>query len=829
MGELKNLVCDVFNIKRNNDVITSNKNNKKTNTYKNKKDNINVFPLPIKKIGDIVQLEDNSFKIIAKVSPVNGDLMDYSTLEDISDCIQGAIVSYDGRLQILVQSEYVNIENNIFNIDKVQEKLSSELKIELLEEQKKFLHSMSKKTNNVLNFYIILESNEKDYFIAEQILEDYLQTIKTELENSDLFVERLLEKEIKEMLYEKLNPVSSQSELLQDYFEINNIMPEYTMIDKDGKHLEVENYVYRHFAISGYPLRVDKYRWLRKLFNFKGSFTVSFIMTPKDKSKIQNQLSKAIQEVSRKELENENKDEAKRQKFEQEAQSGRDMIRELGNDNTTLYDVNITIQVGATNREELERLVNSLRAKISSTYLQATELRNKEYLPFFNCLPILAKNKITQNYVWNLSSRDIASLILFDSSELMEEMGLLIGENTKSNGLVILDFYNRIYNNPHLAIVADSGSGKSFWIACNIIRDMPYMENIIQFDVDGTANFPWAEKYKFNGISGIKANPFHIRNSMLSKEGQEEESNVGVFLLVKVMNLITFFKWILTDMTPFDEALLEEDIRDTYEKFGLTFESKKLPKVFPIMSDLLEVMQEKIEKTDKSNSTKAIESRVNMKASLNPHTNGAYASIFNGQTNWEYTSHTILDVSELPKAVQKPLYELLLKDTWQFCKKDGTLDKMPVKILKKVIIDECHRFADKKNPQTLEFISDELLKQSRKFGVNVVTATQSLSDLISIGKEGENIIGNSYFKIFFRLIETDHNKAKELYKFSNEEMKIVNGSGSGTKGKGSKGRGIFMAGSQRVLFQSRASKYELEIIDPVQYEEIYKVKSRFRG
>lgn len=827
MGELKNLVCDVFNIKRNNDVITSKKSNKKTNSYKNKKDNINVFPLPIKKLGDIIQLEDNSFKIIAKVSPINGDLMDYSTLEDISDYIQGAIVSYDGRMQILVQSEYVNIEKNIANMDKMQDHLTHELKIELLEEQKKFLLSMSKRSNNVLNFYIILESYEKDYFIAEQILEDNLKTIQTELENNNMFVERLLEKEIKEMLYEKFNPVSSQSEPLQDYFEINNIMPEHTMIDKDGKHLEVENYVYRHFAISGYPLKVDKYRWLRKLFNFKGSFTVSFIMTPKDKSKIQDQLSNAINEVSRKELENENKDEAKRQKFEQEAQSAKDMIRELGNDNTTLYDVNITIQVGATNRKDLEMLVNSLRAKISSTYLQATELRYKDYLPFFNCLPILAKNKITQNYVWNLSSRDIASLIIFDSSELMEERGKLIGENSKSNGLVIIDFYNRIYNNPHLAIIADSGAGKSFFIGCDIIRDIPYMDFVIQFDVDGTANFPWAEKYKFNGISGVKINPFHIRNSMISEEGKEGETNVGAFLLTKVMDLITFFKWILTDMTPFEESLLEEDIRDTYEKFGLNFKSKVLPKEFPIMSDLLDVMQKKIDRDDKDNSAKAIECRTNMRASLNPYTNGAYASIFNGQTNWEYVPHTILDVSKLPKAVQKPLYELLLKDTWQFCKKDGTLDKMPIKILKKVIIDECHRFADEKNPQTLEFISDELLKQSRKFGVNVVTATQSLSDLINIGAAGENIIGNSYFKIFFRLLETDHDKAKKLYKLSAEEMKII--SGSSHKNKGSKGRGIFMAGSQRVLFQTRASKYELEIIDPVQYEEIYKVKSRFRG
>ncbi|GAG86186.1 unnamed protein product [marine sediment metagenome] len=51
--------------------------------------------------------------------------------------------------------------------------------------------------------------------------------------------------------------------------------------------------------------------------------------------------------------------------------------------------------------------------------------------------------------------------------------------------------------------------------------------------------------------------------------------------------------------------------------------------------------------------------------------------------------------------------------------------------------------------------------------------------------------------------------------------------GSSSKRQGAKGKGIFIAGSQRVVIQVRASKYELEIVDPVQYEEIYDVKSKY--
>lgn len=784
-----------------------------------------VFPLPVKSIGDILLGTDGKYKMVGKVSPVNAELMNEEDISSIFDAIQGALGSYNGRFQIVIQSERVDIEKNVENIEKRKQELSSELNIELLEEQAKHLQGMSSKSRNVLNFYIVIETKEKDYVIAEQVLDDSFGAIKTELESQEMYVDRLSKTDLMQLLYERMNPDSSQYEPLQDSWELTNIIPENSRRLKDGKTLEIENYYFRHFSITKYPQTVDKYRWLRKLFSFKGNINVSITLTPKNKATINEELSKAISELNAKEREHQGKDEAKRQEFEAQAQSAKEMIQELGSDNVNLYDTNITIGIYAKDEKELNSLVNSLRAKVSSTYCQLTEIKRKDFDPFFITLPILVENRITKYYVWNLSSKDIASLIIFDSSELMESKGILIGENVTSGGLVIVDPYNRIYNNPHLCIIADSGSGKSFWIACNIIRDKPYMDFIIQFDVDGTAKFPWSTKYHFNPTSNVITNPFHIRNATLSKEHEEGKVDVGSFLAVKIMDLITFFKWILPSMTEYDEALLEEDIRDTYQKVGLSFESTSLPEKFPTLSTLAEVMQSKIDSNNSDNTEKAKESRTNMKASLNPYIRGAYSKMFNGQTNWDYKAHTIFDISQLPEAVQKPMYEILLKDTWQFVKKDGTLDKMPVPIKKKVVIDECHTFADEKKPQTLKFISTELIKQSRKFGVNVVTATQNIADLTSIKKYGQAIIDNSFFKIFFRLGENDHELAKKLYGFSESEMKVIKGSGS--RKSGSKGKGIFMAGSQRVLFQSRASKYELEIIDPAQYEEIYKEKSRF--
>ena len=767
------------------------------------------FFLPIENISDLIECRDGIYKIVLKVSPVNGELLSYDSLEMISDSIQGALASFDGRIGIYIQSENVDIDTNIENIEKRKLELNSEIKLILLEEQKKHILSMAGKSRNVFNFYTVFEVKEDNFNSAREILNDAYQSFKTELESQGMYVDQMIEKDIKAILYRRMNPESSQSEPCRQDWEIDNILPENAKIYKDGRHIEIENRIWRFYSIIKYPSTVERYRWLRKVFNTKGDINIAIILTPKNKATITKELSKAVSELGAKALDS-RKDESLRQKYQAEAESAKDMITELGNDNISLYDTNITIGISAPSIKDLNTLSNILRSKISSSYCQATELRYKGYDPFITTLPILAENRITKNYVWNLTTRDVASLVPYDSSELMEPAGVFIGENVTSNGIVIVDTYNRIYNNPHECIIADSGSGKSFRIKTDAVRHVPYRDYIIMFDLEGEFHYPWGKRYKFSPTSGVISNPFHIRNTVVDSDDEEDKTDVGTFLSVKVMDSIIFFKWILKDLTPFGEALLEEDIRDSYESKGITFESKTLPEVFPTLGTLSEVMKSKI--NSKGTSAKAREARDNMLSSLQPYISGAYSYMFNGQTNWDYDFFTVFDISGLPEAVQKPLYDILLKDTWQFCK----VDRLKTK---RVYVDEAHQFADPDNPQTLKFLATSI-KRGRKYGISFVTATQNLPDFLSIERYGQAIIDNSYFKLFFRLGETDLPVVRDLYGFSDQEISILKGSSS--KREGAKGKGIFIAGSQRVVIQVRASKYELEIVDPVQFEEIYK-------
>lgn len=795
----------------------------KSKDQKVKNKNKVTFKLPINEVTEVIKGNNGTYKLCMKISPINGDLATAEQLEQVSGSIQGALSSFEGRRGIYILSERVDISSNIKSIENRMKELSDEFKISILESQKKDLLSMTSQSRTILNFYIVIEVKEKNISTATNMLFDAYGSIKNELESSEMYTDVLSEHEYKTLLYERINPEKSQVESYKEDWTMEDIYPDSAVRFEDGKHLEVENKLYRFLAISKYPQKVDEYRWLRKLFNIKGDVNIAIIMTPKNKATINKELSKAVSEIGGKAIAE--TDVSRKRKLEKEKESAEQLIDDLGNDNVSLFDTNITIGMSANNKEELNTLFNVVRSKISSSYLVSTEIKRKDFDPFYTVLPVLAENKITQNYIWNLTTKDVSSIIPFDSSEFMDSDGILIALNETSRGLVITNYRKKIYNNPHMTILADSGSGKTFFLRCDVIRSIPYVDYNILFDVKGDLWFPYGKRHIFSATSGIIVNPFHIRNAVIDSESENDmgTSNVGVFLSQKIMDLMVFFKWIV-DLTPYDEALLEEDIRDTYTQCGLNFESEELPKVFCTMETLDQVMSRKIEMASNGeieSEELEVQRRKYIKACLRPYTKGTYSKIFNGQTNWDFDQLTVFDISNIPEAVQKPLYDILLKDTWQFCKKDGTVNPT----LKNVYVDEAHEFADPQNPQTLKFLSTKLSKQGRGFGVRLVTATQNLPDFLSIPRYGQAIIDNSYFKLFMRLGESDIPVATKLYSFSPAEMRILKGSGS--KKTGSKGKGIFIVGAQRVAVQTRASKDELEVIDPEQYEDIYGEKSRY--
>ena len=132
-------------------LLTNKKSSNKTN--KNKLFDLNINAIE----NDIVISADRKYKMILRVSPINGELLNEDTLEQITQAIQGSLSSFGERKGIYILSERVDISENIRNIDSKLETLKDEFKIRNLENQKEHLMELSSKIKNVLNFYLTIE------------------------------------------------------------------------------------------------------------------------------------------------------------------------------------------------------------------------------------------------------------------------------------------------------------------------------------------------------------------------------------------------------------------------------------------------------------------------------------------------------------------------------------------------------------------------------------------------------------------------------------------------------------------------------------------------
>ena len=95
-------------------LLTNKKSSNKTN--KNKLFDLNINAIE----NDIVISADRKYKMILRVSPINGELLNEDTLEQITQAIQGSLSSFGERKGIYILSERVDISENIRNIETIK-------------------------------------------------------------------------------------------------------------------------------------------------------------------------------------------------------------------------------------------------------------------------------------------------------------------------------------------------------------------------------------------------------------------------------------------------------------------------------------------------------------------------------------------------------------------------------------------------------------------------------------------------------------------------------------------------------------------------------------
>ncbi|WP_173918987.1 VirB4 family type IV secretion system protein [Halobacillus sp. Marseille-Q1614] len=723
------------------------------------------FNIPVEEFdSEIIRTSDGKFKTVLKViDPLNVNMMGEKEIRKAIKHTQSALNALNPgeRCQMLITSDEVDISQYIQELEKKQDNGNktaiADYKNSMIEGKKKFLQDYAVKARNTHNFYLVLESKEKKHHDATAELLDLMTNVVEHLEKAGLKIGRLSEEKVKAIIYNRLTPNSNRQQPYEEGMDLTAWQPPDIAT---GNTLEIDDLHYSFYSISYFPKEIGE-AWMDPILTARVNVDVSVSLQVVSKNDQMDRINSQIRELERRIAET--KAESVKQRYEDQIKSSKRLLDRISDDSENLFRVTFIFGVKANDKEDLHSLCNRFETNIKSNRMKANKIKNNPHCLWY-MLPIGYKNtNIETRYGWPMYTELIGAMLPFNASEFNYNTGLLQGINVKSESPVTYDPWNkRMFNNRNEAILGESGSGKSFAVNLKVFREYYAGRAKRQFIIDPEREYntiPGANQIIFKPGSKFITNPFHIRSAILDSDVEDETADISAYLPKKISEVVDFFKWIVPDMSAEELALLSISVEDAYKEVGLDHKEhiEALPKLFPTLTDLNTEMNK-------------YEELKRVRVILRPYIEGVYSGMFNGQTNWDLNEAiNVLDIHELSEGVKKPMMDLLLKDLWEEVKRDRN---EPVGL----IADELWILADKKFPQTMEFIRN-MGKRIRKYEGFLMVATQNVSDFIAVGEYGTAVINNCQFKTLMRLSENDVREMKEtkLVTFNESEEEILSG------------------------------------------------------
>lgn len=785
-----------------------------------------IFPL--KKVeNDYIVRKDGCYCAIFTVAPVNMALLEMEEAHHVVEALQEALNAAPERLQIIVSSERLNLDDYLDYLQQYIDEATNAQQIERLESLISDIKNRSVHNEKVLKFYLVIQSQFEKESPAMAELADLEKQIQDVLSHESLYVERLKRHEILNLFYQKLHPNTSLYEELPREADITHLYP--SMIDTKMSpfYCILDETYQKSFTITSFATKASQAGWLKPVFDLPLDLDLSLTLAATDKEQVLKAYNRSIRNIkfSKKDAK---KDAAEQKRLARKEEDADYVLDLLTNENETLYRVTTVITIRANSLEELKNAEKTLRVRISSKKMSSRPLNRWSFEPVWYTLPLCYKGTLETRIYYNLPAESIASMQPFNSSTLAAKDGFVFGQNEQSHDLVIFGKVDReIY--PHMIVLGETGSGKSFFLYYQVLRRLDQEEVVLDLDPERERKSIPGNHVYFGLNHNNTINPFHIRSAVVDEENESDEANTpGDYLRLKIGNLLTFFTWIYPEITPVETAALQKAIIEAYAKKGLNFKSSELPPEgedrFPTLSDVIRELGT-LSETEK------------MIVALTPfYGDGIYARMFDGQTNWSFTStkviqsdegverveyvhpYTRLDIRDLydnksPALV--PLMDLLVHDIWEFVKSHPD-------ITKNIFIDEQHILSDPRNPQSLDFIR-QMVKRGRKYLAYMVGATQNVGDYLRTSKDlpeppGKAIITNSGVKFLMRLNKSEINQISEFVPLSARERKLLEG---GKRPELARGRGIVIVGGQHAELKTFMTPEEMKLYRPKQYALLY--------
>lgn len=601
-------------------------------------------------------------------------------------------------------------------------------------------------------YYLVLQSG------SERDLKTQLQVATVMLQSSGIEARTLNSRELAAFVRYSIDSEFDERSIgdrkHEDYFTPENVYFGLTTTQQNGKALT-------HFVINNYPLRVGN-GWGEGLFDIPNTKVV-MKMKPVEKFKAIRRIDNAILEVQTQNRKNRASDVIEKDTHLESLQR---LLLDLQNENDVLFDT--TIILTAYDEKGKNTVKKQVRRRLREMGFGFNEMIGRQMDAYLTS-QICMTDKI--NVTRGIQTSSIAAVFPFISNAIVDDKGLLIGENKLP---VFVDFTKRdeAHLSSNMIVLGKPGSGKSY--ACKSI-----IANIASCNTRVFVLDPESEYGKlcqsFGGkvldvSSGKfgKLNPFHI----IRTEDDENSDGTGNDYFAHLQFLEEFYRVVLPGINSDSLELLNKLTQELYEKSGITAYSD-LSEVtagqYPTFDDLGKLIDEREKKEKDEYNRGCLKVLMNYVAKFRK--GGRYSNLWNGATSFNpQENFVVFDFQKLLANKNNIVAnaQMLLIVKWlenevvknkDYNTKHGTARKLVV------AVDEAHLFIDEKYPIALDFMAS-LAKRIRKYEGMLITITQSVKDVAGtpeIARKSQALIDVCQYSLIFSLSPNDMSDLCDLY------------------------------------------------------------------
>lgn len=542
-------------------------------------------------------------------------------------------------------------------------------------------------------------------------------------------------------------------------------------IEVDFGHIRVGEKYYKTFFVVGYPRFVSP-NWLEPLIDFDQSINISMFCYPTTSSDVLDDLRRKIAEMEATLQVQEEEGKVLDPNVSASLEDALSVQEELAKGIERFFQFSLYITLISEDLGELSEASRRLKTLLSSILLTAKPATLQMEDGFKSTIPIGQDQLFLTR---NMDTTSLSSTFPFTSATLTQDKGIMYGINQLNGSLIIFDRFS--LENGNEVVFGKSGSGKSYLIKLEVMRQFMFGTEVIVIDPEGEygplTHAMSGEYVEFTPSSPIKINPFD-----LSGRYEEGENELGL----KILSLHALLRIVMGELDAGHDAILDRALVETYRQKGITPDPSTQNKEPPLMEDLYKVLlgMEDLVARD-------------LALRLEKFIKGSMSGIFNQQSNFDIKNPlTVFAIRGLEDQLRPVAMHIILDFVWTKVRKE----------LKKrlLILDEAWYLM--KYQDSASFVHG-IAKRARKYYLALTTATQDVQDFLSTDY-GKAVLSNSSIQMLLKQSPTEIDLVADIFYLTDQEKQLLLSANVG--------EGLFFAGQSHVAMKVLAASFEHELI-----------------